>query len=33
MVGAFSIRDMHKAELIVAPSIKTEGKHYQLGLG
>ena len=32
MVGAFSIRDMHKAELIVAPSIKTEGKHYQLGL-
>lgn len=33
MVGAFTIRDMHKkAEVVVAPSIKTEGKHYQLGL-
>ncbi|MBM3934204.1 MAG: GuaB3 family IMP dehydrogenase-related protein [SAR202 cluster bacterium] len=33
MVGAFNIRDFHeKAELIIAPSIKTEGKHYQLGL-
>ena len=32
MVGAFTIRDMHKAEVIVAPSMKTEGKHYQLGL-
>ena len=32
MMGAFNIRDMHQAEVIVAPSIKTEGKHYQLGL-
>ena len=32
MAGAFTIRDMHRAEVIVAPSIKTEGKHYQLGL-
>ena len=32
MVGAFSIRDMHRAEIVIAPSIKTEGKHYQLGL-
>ena len=32
MVGAFNIREMHRAELIAAPSIKTEGKHYQLGL-
>jgi len=33
MVGAFTIRDMHnKAEVVVAPSIRTEGKHYQLGL-
>ena len=32
MLGAFTIRDMHKAEVIAAPSIKTEGKHYQLGL-
>ena len=32
MVGAFNIRDMHKAEVVVAPSIKTEGKHFQLGL-
>jgi IMP dehydrogenase len=32
MVGAFTIRDMHDAELVVAPAVKTEGKHYQLGL-
>ena len=32
MLGAFTIRDMHRAQLIIAPSIKTEGKHYQLGL-
>ena len=34
MVGAENIREMHEvAEVVVAPSIKTEGKHYQLGLG
>ena len=33
MVGALNIRDMHKAEMVIAPAIKTEGKHYQLGLG
>ena len=33
MVGAFNVRDMHKAEVVIAPSIKTEGKHYQLGMG
>ena len=32
MVGASNIREMHDAEIVVAPSIKTEGKHYQLGL-
>lgn len=32
MVGADTIRDMHNAEVIMAPSIKTEGKHYQMGL-
>ena len=33
MVGAENIREMHEvAEVVVAPSIKTEGKHYQLGL-
>ena len=33
MVGAFNIREFQdKAEVIVAPSIKTEGKHFQLGL-
>ena len=32
MVGASNIKEMHGAEVIVAPSIKTEGKHYQLGL-
>ncbi len=32
-VGAFNIREFHqKAELIFAPSIKTEGKFYQLGM-
>ena len=32
MVGAATIRQMHDAEVIIAPSVKTEGKHYQLGL-
>jgi IMP dehydrogenase len=32
MVGAFTVRDMHQAEVIIAPSIKTEGKHHQLGM-
>ena len=32
MVGALNIKDMHSAEVVIAPSIKTEGKHYQLGL-
>ena len=32
MVGAATIREMHRAEMLIAPSIKTEGKHYQLGL-
>jgi IMP dehydrogenase len=32
MVGASSIQEMHNAEVVIAPSIKTEGKHYQLGL-
>lgn len=33
MVGASNIKELHEiAEIIVAPSIKTEGKHYQLGL-
>ncbi|MBF8266980.1 MAG: guaB [Dehalococcoidia bacterium] len=30
MCGAFTIRDMHQAEMVVAPAIKTEGKYYQL---
>ena len=33
MVGALNINEMHQAEIVIAPSIKTEGKHYQLGLG
>lgn len=33
MVGASNIKEMHNSELVVAPSIKTEGKYYQLGLG
>ncbi|MBM3944686.1 MAG: GuaB3 family IMP dehydrogenase-related protein [SAR202 cluster bacterium] len=31
MIGAFNIREMHRAEVIVAPAIKTEGKHFQMG--
>lgn len=27
--GAFTIKDMHKAEMVIAPSIKTEGKQLQ----
>ena len=32
MCGAYTIRDMHKADIVIAPSIKTEGKFFQLGL-
>jgi len=32
MVGAANIREMHDADVFIAPSIKSEGKHYQLGL-
>lgn len=31
MCGAYSVQDLHKAEMIVAPAIKTEGKFFQLG--
>jgi len=30
MCGAYTIRDMHKAEMVIAPSIQTEGKIYQM---
>ena len=30
MCGAYTIRDFHKAEMIIAPAIKTEGKYFQL---
>ncbi|PKB84203.1 MAG: inosine 5-monophosphate dehydrogenase [SAR202 cluster bacterium Io17-Chloro-G9] len=29
MCGAYTIRDLHKAEMVVAPAIKTEGKFFQ----
>jgi len=29
MCGAFTVRDLHKAEVVIAPAIKTEGKLYQ----
>lgn len=32
MIGAQTIQEMHEAEVVAAPSIKTEGKHYQLGM-
>ena len=31
MCGAYSVRDLHDAEMVVAPAIKTEGKFLQLG--
>ena len=31
MVGAYNIQEMHNAEMVVAPSIKTEGKYFQRG--
>jgi len=31
MVGAYNIQEMHNAQMVVAPSIKTEGKHFQRG--
>jgi IMP dehydrogenase len=27
--GALTIKDMHKAKMVIAPTIKTEGKHFQ----
>ena len=30
MVGASDIKEMHRAKLVLAPSIKTEGKFFQL---
>ena len=32
MCGAYTVRDLHKAEMVIAPSIKTEGKHHQIGM-
>ena len=31
MCGAYTIRDLHKAEMVIAPAIKTEGKFFQHG--
>ncbi len=31
MCGAYTIRDLHKAGMVIAPAIKTEGKFFQLG--
>ena len=30
MCGSYTVRDFHQTEMIVAPAIKTEGKHFQL---
>ena len=30
MCGAMTIRDLHRADMVVAPSIKTEGKLAQM---
>jgi IMP dehydrogenase len=29
MCGARSVREMQRVEMVIAPSIKTEGKHFQ----
>ncbi|MDA1129084.1 MAG: GuaB3 family IMP dehydrogenase-related protein [Chloroflexi bacterium] len=31
MCGAYTIRDLQKAEMVIAPAMKTEGKYFQLG--
>ena len=31
MCGAYTISDLHKAEMVIAPAIKTEGKFFQRG--
>ena len=31
MCGAYTIRDLHQAEMVIAPAIKTEGKFFQMG--
>ena len=33
MAGAITLRDMQKTEMVIAPAIKSEGKHYQVLLG
>ena len=30
MCGAFTIRDLHRAELVIAPAVQTEGKLFQM---
>ena len=30
MCGAYTIRDFHNAEMVIAPAIKTEGKFFQM---
>jgi IMP dehydrogenase len=30
VVGAATIQEMHQAEMVIAPAIKTEGKSWQL---
>ncbi len=30
MCGSYTVRDFHQTDMIVAPAIKTEGKHFQL---
>ena len=32
MLGVQTIREMHDSQVVIAPSVKTEGKYYQLGL-
>ena len=32
MLGVRTIREMHDSQVVIAPSVNTEGKHYQLGL-
>ena len=30
MCGAYTLRDFHQTEMVIAPAIKTEGKHFQM---
>jgi len=33
IVGAFTLQEMQRSELLIAPAVKTEGKAFQIAQG